>query len=153
LVVAALAWFGWFLIAPAFGFPTVRPAAMINRVFLPDSDPQAWLGWVVLTIGLLVLGTLYYVAVARQRGHIPSGLLFGAAAWFITGLVLMPIMGWISGPVPESTSSMVQTMPDAMPATLMMLHLGTLAPLEALVAWLLFGAALGAASELRGLRR
>jgi len=92
--------------------------------------------------------------VLEVRGMIPRGavfgLLFGVAAWAVAGLVVMPIIGHISGPAPAPTPPPgIPTSPDPMHATFMMLHLGALAPVEALLAWLLFGAVLGAASGVR----
>jgi quercetin dioxygenase-like cupin family protein len=148
---AMVAWLGWFQIAPALGFPTIGPAAMLNRVFQPDSDPGVWLGWVLVVLGLVVAAALYVLAMAR--GGIPpgalSGLLFGLAAWAITGIVLMVIIGHISPPAPTPPAPPgppLPTTPDPMHATFLMLHLGALAPLEALAAWLLFGAVVGATS-------
>jgi quercetin dioxygenase-like cupin family protein len=124
---------------------------MVNRVFVPHSNPGAWIGWTLLVVGLAIVVALYEVLDAR--GLIPRGavfgLLFGLAAWAVGGLVVMPIIGHISGPAstpPPPPGPPVPTSPDPMHATLMMLHLGARAPLEALLAWLLFGAVLSAAS-------
>jgi hypothetical protein len=46
IIGAVIAWLGWFQIAPVLGFPTIGPAAMLNRVFVPKSDPGVWAGWV-----------------------------------------------------------------------------------------------------------
>ncbi len=151
-IAAIVAWLGWFQIAPALGFPTIGPAAMVNRVFVFHSNPGAWIGWTLLVIGLAIVVALYEVLDAR--GMIPRGaffgLLFGVAAWAVAGLVVMPIIGHISGPAPAPTPPPgIPTSPDPMHATFMMLHLGALAPLDALLAWLLFGAVLGAASGVR----
>jgi quercetin dioxygenase-like cupin family protein len=148
---AIVAWLGWFQIAPALGFPTIGPAAMLNRVFLPRSDPGVWLGWVLVVLGLVAVATLF--ALATERHWIPpgslSGLLFGLAAWALAGMVLMVIIGHISPPAPAPPAPPgppLPTTPDPMHATFLMLHLGRLAPVEALAAWLLFGAVLGATS-------
>jgi hypothetical protein len=148
---ATVAWLGWFEIAPALGFPTIGPAAMLNRVFLPQSDPDVWLGWVLIVLGLVAVAALY--AVATARGWIPAGviagLLLGLAAWAIAGMVLMVIIGRISPPLPTPPAPPgppLPTTPDPMHATFLMLHLGALAPVEAILAWLLFGAVVGATS-------
>jgi quercetin dioxygenase-like cupin family protein len=148
---ATIAWLGWFEIAPALGFPTIGPAAMLNRVFLPQSDPDVWLGWVLIVLGLVAVAALYEVATARGwiRPGALSGLLVGLVAWAVAGMVLMVIIGHISPPPPTPPpppGPPLPTTPDPMHATFMMLHLGALAPLEALVAWLLFGAIIGATS-------
>ncbi|HCP62249.1 MAG TPA: hypothetical protein DIU14_07260 [Actinobacteria bacterium] len=148
-IAAIVAWLGWFQIAPALGFPTIGPAAMVNRVFVFHSNPGAWIGWTLLVMGLAIVVALYEVLEAR--GMIPRGavfgLLFGVVAWAVAGLVLMPIIGHISGPAPTPPPPPgIPTSPDPMHATFMMLHLGALAPVDALLAWLLFGAVLGAAS-------
>jgi quercetin dioxygenase-like cupin family protein len=151
IVGASVAWLGWFQIAPALGFPTIGPAAMVNRVFVPKSDPGVWLGWLVLVLGVVAVAALYSLSAAR--GWFPpgpvSGLLFGLAAWAIGGMVVMVILGHISSPAPAPPAPPgppLPTTPDPMHATFMMLHLGALAPVEALAAWLLLGAVVGAAS-------
>ncbi len=151
-IAAIVAWLGWFQIAPALGFPTIGPAAMVNRVFVFHSNPGVWIGWTLLVIGLGIVVALYEVLEAR--GIIPRGavfgLLFGLAAWAVAGFVVMPIIGHISGPAPTAPPLPgIPTSPDPMHATFMMLHLGARAPLDALLAWLLFGAVLGAASGVR----
>jgi quercetin dioxygenase-like cupin family protein len=148
---ASVAWLGWFQIAPALGFPTIGPAAMLNRVFVPKSDPGVWVGWLVLVLVLVAVAALYSLAAARGwiRPGPVSGLLFGLAGWAISGMVVMVVLGHISPPTPAPPAPPgppLPTTPDPMHATFMMLHLGALAPVEALVAWLLFGAGVGAAS-------
>ena len=148
---AAVAWLGWFQIAPALGFPTIGPAAMVNRVFLPKSDPGVWLGWVLIGLGLLGVAALYALTTARgwMRPGPLTGVLFGLAAWAIAGMVVMVIIGHISpsAPAPPAPPGPpLPTTPDPMHATFLMLHLGALAPVEALAAWLLFGAVVGATS-------
>ena len=148
---ATIAWLGWFEIAPALGFPTIGPAAMLNRVFLPRSDPDVWLGWILIVLGLIAVAAAYEMAIARGwiRPGVMSGLLIGLAAWAVAGMVLMVIIGQISPPPPTPPpppGPPLPTTPDPMHATFLMLHLGALAPVEALVAWLLFGAVVGATS-------
>jgi hypothetical protein len=152
VIAAIVGWLGWFQVAPALGFPTIGPAAMVNRVFVFHSNPGAWIGWTLLVMGLAIVVALYEVLEAR--GLIPGGavfgLLFGVVAWAVAGLVVMPIIGHISGPAPTAPPPPgIPTSPDPMHATFMMLHLGVRAPFAALIAWLLFGAALGAASGVR----
>jgi hypothetical protein len=151
LVSAVVAWLGWFEIAPALGFPTIGPAAMLNRVFVPKSDPGVWVGWVVVGLVLVAAAALYSLAAARGwfRPGPVSGLLFGLAAWAIAGIAVMVALGHISSPAPAPPAPPgppLPTTPDPMHATFMMLHLGALAPVEALAAWLLLGAVVGAAS-------
>jgi quercetin dioxygenase-like cupin family protein len=150
IVGAVVAWLGWFEIAPALGFPTIGPAAMLNRIFVPNSDPGVWVGGVVLVLGLLGVVALYLLAADRGwfRPGPMSGLLFGLAAWAIAGAVVMVILGRISAPAPAPPAppGLPLPTPDPMHATFMMLHLGALAPVAALAAWLLFGAVVGAAT-------
>jgi hypothetical protein len=150
---AIVAWLGWFQIAPALGFPTIGPAAMLNRVFVPHSNPGIWVGWILVVVALAIVAALYQVL--EGRGPMPRGaafgLLFGVAAWAIGGLILMPIIGHIAGPAPTPPpppGPPIPTTPDPMHATLMMLHLGALAPVDALLPWLLFAAVLGSASAV-----
>jgi quercetin dioxygenase-like cupin family protein len=151
VVAAVIAWLGWFEIAPALGFPTIGPAAMLNRLFVPQSDPGAWVGWVVLVLGLVAVASLYSLGTARVwfRPGVVSGLLFGFAAWVVLGAVAMVIIGRISPPPPAPPpppGPPLPSVPDPMHATFMMLHLGALAPAAALVAWLLLGSVVGAAA-------
>ena len=148
---AVVAWLGWFEIAPALGFPTMGPAAMLNRVFDRTSDPGVWVGWVVLGLALAAVAALY--ALAASRGWLPpgplSGALFGLAAWAIVGMIVMVVLGRISPTppaLPAPAGPPLPATPDPMHATFMMLHLGALAPVEALAAWLLLGAVVGAVS-------
>jgi quercetin dioxygenase-like cupin family protein len=102
-------------------------------------------------LGLVAVAALYVVATARVwiRPGPLSGVLVGLAAWAIAGMVLMVIIGHISPPAPAPPAPPgppLPTTPDPMHATLLMLHLGALAPVEALAAWLLFGAVVGATS-------
>jgi quercetin dioxygenase-like cupin family protein len=105
----------------------------------------------VLVLGLVAVAALYSLAAARGwfRPGPTSGLLFGLAVWAIGGVVVMVIIGHISPPAPAPPpppGPPLPTTPDPMHATFMMLHLGALAPVEALAAWLLLGAVVGAAS-------
>jgi hypothetical protein len=148
---AVVAWLGWFEIAPALGFPTIGPAAMLNRVFVPKSDPGVWVGWVVLLLGLFGVVALYLLAATRgwfRPGPVP-GLLFGLAAWAILGMVGMVVIGHMSPSAPSPPpppGPPLPITPDPMHATFMMLHLGALAPVEALAGWLLLGTVVGAVS-------
>lgn len=151
--IAGLTWTGWLTLAPTFGFPVVAPAAMLNAVLLPGSDPGSRAGWGVLAAGLAGLATAYAAASARGlfRPSLLSGALYGMTLWFIAGAVLMPLMGLASPAEVDIPSTPLPGMPGSptstMGATFMMLHLGPLAPAGALVAWLLFGAILGATAS------
>ncbi len=147
---AALAWLGWLTICPALGFPTLATAAMLNRVLVPGEDPGFWLGWALLLIGLASAVLLYWVAAdrGRIRPSIASGLVYGAIGWLLAGAVVMPILGLIS-PAPTTTTPAALTPPDPMQGSFMMLQLGVAAPIAALVAWLVFGAVLGATASSR----
>ncbi len=81
---AIIAWLAWFEIAPALGFPTIGPAAMLNRVFLPRSDPGVWLGWVLMALGLITVTALYLLATAR--GWIRPGSCRGCCSHWPPGL-------------------------------------------------------------------
>jgi len=147
-------WIGWMSLSPAVGFPRVSPSEMINVTL--RANPGATIGWAVLLGGLVGLATAYLAVASRGllRPGLSSGTLFGLVLWLLTGAVLMPLMGVVS---PERPSAALMNMPRApslapMRETFMMLHLGILAPVGALIAWLLFGTVLGAMSSvlLRG---
>jgi quercetin dioxygenase-like cupin family protein len=146
---AMVAWVGWLTICPALGLPTLATAAMFNRVLVPREDPGSWFGWALLLIGLASAALLYVVATGRGRWRpsIASGTVYGTICWLIAGAIVMPLLG-LAVPAAQSAAPAVVTPPDPMQGSFMMLHLGFGAPLAALVAWLLFGAVMGATSHL-----
>lgn len=142
---AVLTWLGWMTICPALGFPTLAPVAMINRAIFAsvheaDRTPGFWFGWLVLIAALVAAIAVFYIlqGVGLVRAGIRTGVIYGAAIWLFTGVVVMPLLGLIqpSTPLPANL--------DPMQATLMMHSLGPLASEAALIAWVLFGAILGA---------
>jgi quercetin dioxygenase-like cupin family protein len=141
------AWVGWLTVCPALGFPTLAMAPMFNRVLVPGDDPGSWLGWALLFIGLAsaALGYLWVTARGRLRPSIASGVLYGAICWLVAGAVAMPLLG-LTFPSAAGGSS-APTPPDPMHGSFMMLPLGIGAPIAALIAWLTFGAVLGAAAS------
>ncbi len=149
-VAAIAAWLGWLTVCAAFGFPTLAGAAMLNRLLVPREDPGFWLGWALLLIGLASAALLYLVAAdrSRLRASIASGAIYGAICWLLAGAVLMPLLG-LAVPSAAATTPAALNPPDPMQGSFMMLHLGVGAPIAALVAWLMFGAVLGATAGSR----
>jgi hypothetical protein len=151
--LAVSAWIGWLTLAPELGFPKVAPAAMFTQVLDPGADGGSALGWAVLLAGLGLLACAYFVAIAKRviRPSLSSGAVYGLALWLITGAILMPIMGLMSSASAEPASVMGRMpMPsgeDPMRMTVMMIHLGPLAPFGALIAWSFFGLVLGATAR------
>jgi len=143
------AWVGWLTVCPALGFPTLATAAMFNRVFVPREGPGFWLGWGVLLIGLVGAALLYVVVTGggRLRPSVASGALYGVVCWLIAGAIVMPLLG-LALPAPQAAAGAAPPPPDPMVGSFMMLHLGLAAPIAALVAWVMFGAILGATSRL-----
>jgi hypothetical protein len=135
-------------VSPAAGFPRVSPAEMINQTL--GANPRAPLGWAFLLGALVALATIYLLAASggRLRPSLFSGTLFGLVLWLATGAVLMPLMGMMSAGRASSASMAMAVQPSFMRETFMMLHLGILAPIGALIAWLLFGGVLGTTSRL-----
>jgi quercetin dioxygenase-like cupin family protein len=146
-VAAMAAWLGWLTVCPALGFPTLATAQMFSRILVPREDPGSWLGWALLLIGLASAALLYLAAASRGRFRpsITSGLAYGAIWWLVAGAVVMPLLGF-AFPSGTATAPGPLNPPDPMHGSFMMLHLGVAAPIEALVAWLVFGAVLGATS-------
>lgn len=152
---AVAIWIGWLSLVPALGFPEVSLPGMLNAAV--GADLHAPLGWALLIGGLVGLAVGYVVAAARGllRPGLFSGAIYGLALWFLTGAILMPLMSIVSPdqPVPSSDAlapvreMTAESPPALMRETFMMLHLGLLAPIGALIAWLLFGGVLGAASS------
>jgi hypothetical protein len=129
---------------------------MLNRALHIDIGSR-W-GWGGLVFALAFAAAGYAMAVSQRylRPGFRSGLVFGAAIWLVVGALAMPLLAWA---VPDSldarvgagglTSGMaVPADPEAMRPTFMMLNLGFLAPLGALVGWLLFGGVLGATGSV-----
>jgi quercetin dioxygenase-like cupin family protein len=67
--------------------------------------------------------------------------------WLIAGAIVMPLLG-LALPAAQPAAGAAATPPDPMVGSFMMLHLGPAAPIAALVAWVMFGAVLGASSQL-----
>ena len=114
---------------------------MFDR-FLSPMGGMGWVGWAVLLIGEVALASVYLAAVKSGRfpSGILSGLLYGAAVWLITGAVVMPIMA-LGAPAMMAD--------DPMRTSFMMLHLGPLAPINALIGRLIYGALLGGSWKIR----
>jgi hypothetical protein len=148
---AVLTWLGWLTICPALGFPILATAAMINRAIfgkIPEAghEPGFWVGWIILIAALLGAVALFVVLqrVRLVRASIRTGVIYGAAMWLFAGLVIMPLLGLIQPSIPVPTNVPGVQPADPMQATVMMYTLGALAPVAALIAWVLFGAILGA---------
>jgi hypothetical protein len=151
---AILTWAGWLAICPALGFPILGTAAMINRAFyklVPDAghQPNFWIGWTLLVAGLAGAIALYVALDKRGliRASIRTGVVYGVLLWLVVGAVFMPLFG-IFEPTPPSAPGFQPA--DPMQATFMMYTLGPLAAAAALIAWVLFGAILGATWSVPG---
>lgn len=154
--IAILTWLGWAAFAPAVGFPALAPAVMLNRA-LHVGLGSRW-GWGALVLSLGLVASAYALAV--NDGLVPRGvrwgLLMGAGAWLIAGAIVMPMLALATpdsveiqlGGSDPIAGMAIPTDPDAMRPTFMMMHLGILAPVGALVGWLMFGGVLGATSRL-----
>lgn len=144
-VAAVVTWLGWLTICPALGFPVLGTAAMVNRAIFGVIDPSFWVGWVIVIATLVVAIAVFFILEKAHlvRASIPSGVIYGVALWLFAGVVIMPLIGVIAPTTPPLSG--IQPA-DPMHATVMMFSLGPLAPLAALIAWVLFGAILGAAA-------
>jgi hypothetical protein len=148
---AVLTWVGWLTICPVLGFPTLGTAAMINRALfgkIPEAghEPGFWLGWIILVAGLVGAIALFFILERLRllRASIRTGLIYGVALWLVSGLVIMPLLGAIEPYIPTPATVPGFQPADIMQARVMMYTLGPLASVAALIAWLLFGAILGA---------
>jgi hypothetical protein len=121
---------------------------MVNRAIFGTIDPSFWVGWVIVIASLLVaIAVFFFLERAHLvRASIRTGVIYGAALWLFAGVVIMPLLGIRTSPAASAHISGIQP-PDPMQATVMMSSLGLLAPLAALIAWVLFGAILGAAGS------
>src|SRR5438093_5948076 len=134
---------GWLQLAPAFGFPVTAPAGMLDRIFGASREAGAT-GWALLLLGLAVFVALMFLVVERRTRMALASLAFAIGAWFVSGAVLMPVIGLIQGPPPPGGLPT-----DPMRANFFMLNLGLGAAAEALVGWLLFGAVIAAGLMLK----
>lgn len=147
-----MAWLGWLALAPALGLPTLGAAALINRDIASDENPGFWLGWLILLLGLAAaVGAYLFVTSRFLKPRVGMGVLYGLALWLVAGAVLMRLLAWgepgrpPAPPLPPGTSPPPRP-PDPMHPSFMMLDLSGWAPVSAAIAWLLFGAVLGATS-------
>lgn len=133
---------GWLQLAPAFGFPVTAPAAMLDRMLGShrEAGPAGW-AWLLLGEAVLVAG--YFLLVEPRTRGMVAPIAYALGAWLISGAALMPVIGLIQGVPPAGDA-----VNDPMRATFFMLNLGPLAAVEALVAWVLFGAVLAAGRTL-----
>jgi hypothetical protein len=149
-LAAVLTWVAWLTICPALGFPSLGTAAIVNRAIFTifnfwkaGYDPDFWLGWVIV-VAALVVAIAVFVVLNRAhllRTGLRTGVIYGVALWLVAGVVIMPLLGLIK--LPDALPPNL----DPMQATLMMYSLGPLAPVAALIAWVLFGAILGTTAE------
>ena len=151
-VAAVMVWLGWLALAPALGFPTLATAAMVNRDVASHEDPDFWLGWLILLLGLAAAVGVYLFVTSRFfEPRVWMGVLYGLVLWLVAGAVVMPILAWGAPAVPPPPPLPPGAHPapqaaDPMHASFMMLDFSTWAPVCAAVAWLSFGAILGAIS-------
>jgi hypothetical protein len=142
---AVLTWLGWLTICPALGFPVLATAPMVNRAIFGTSDPNLWVGWIILIAALVGAIAMFFIIERLRlvRASIRTGVIYGAVIWLLAGAVVMPLLG-IREPSPALVAGQP---PDIMHATVMMYTLGPLASVAALIAWVLFGAILGATAS------
>jgi hypothetical protein len=155
-LAAVLTWLGWLTISPALGFPILGPAGMINRALYfrniaeAGHNPDFWLGWVLVVSGLVIAAALFFFVVERAPTVGPgirAGVIYGALLWLVAGFVVMPLLAFIE---PWESVSAPDVQPfERMYPTVMMYSSGLLAPVAALIAWVLFGAILGATGRVR----
>ena len=139
---AVLAGLGWLQLAPAFGFPVTAPAAMLDRML--GAHREAGLaGWILLLLGVGIFAAAYLFLVEPRTKGVVAPIAYALGAWFVSGAVLMPAIALIQGAPPAG-----DTANDPMRASFFMLNLGPGAAIEALIAWLLFGAVLAAGRTL-----
>jgi hypothetical protein len=138
-VVAAL---GWLQLEPAFGFPVTAPAATLDRMLGAHREAGP-AGWALLLVGEAVLAAGYFLVVEPRTRGVVAPIAYALGAWLLSGAVLMPVIGLIQGAPPAGDAAN-----DPMRATFFMLNLGPLAAVEAVVAWLSFGAVLAAGRNL-----
>lgn len=151
-IAAIVVWLGWLALAPTLGLPTLATAAMVNRDVASHENPNFWLGWLILLLGLAAAVGVYLFVISRfVKPRARIGVLYGLVLWLVAGAVVMPVLAWGAPAVPPPPplppgTHVPPPPPDPMHASFMMLDLSNWAPVYAVVAWLLFGAILGAVS-------
>jgi quercetin dioxygenase-like cupin family protein len=134
VLAAVVAMLGWLQLAPAFGFPVIAPAAILDRIFGPSRE-AGLVGLTLLWLGLAGVVAVYFLVIEPlARGRI-AALAFAIGAWLVSGGVVMPVVALLQGPTAAA---------DPMHAEFFMLNLGVGAAAESLIGWLLFGAVLAA---------
>lgn len=131
---------GWLQLAPAFGLPVTAPAGILDRALGADREAGP-AGWALLLVGQAVFAALAFLVILPRRRVWLASFAFVVGAWFVSGAVLMPVIGLIQGAAPAGTAA-------AMQANFFMLNLGLGAAAEALVGWLLFGGVIAAGATL-----
>jgi mannose-6-phosphate isomerase-like protein (cupin superfamily) len=134
---------GWLQLAPAFGAPVTAPAGMLDRLLGADREAGP-IGWALLVIGEAAIVTLYFLVVERRSRRLLAPMAFALGAWFVSGAVVMPLVGALQGTPPPGALPN-----DPMSATFFMLNLGVGAAAAGLIGWLLFGAVLAAGGPLK----
>ena len=133
-VTAVVAMLGWLQLAPAFSFPVIAPAAMLDRIF-GTSREAGFVGLTLLLLGLAGVVAVYFLVIEpRARGPI-AAFAFAVGAWLVSGAVVMPFVALLQG---------TTAVTDPMHAEFFMLNLGVGAAAESLIGWLIFGAVLAA---------
>jgi hypothetical protein len=157
-LAAVLTWLGWLTISPALGFPILGAAGMINRALyfrnIPEAghNPDFWLGWVLVVSGLVIAAAVFFFVVERAPTFGPgirAGVIYGALLWLVAGFVFMPLLAFIEPSTSVSAAGPGLQPFERMYPTVMMYSSGLLAPVAALIAWVLFGAILGATGRAR----
>jgi uncharacterized membrane protein YeaQ/YmgE (transglycosylase-associated protein family) len=127
------------------------PCTRVPQIPEAGHQPDFWIGWAILIAGLAGAIALYFILERRRlvRADIRTGLTYGVLLWLVVGAVVMPVFGIFEAKPPPAPGFQPA---DPMQATFMMYTLGPLAALAALIAWLLFGAIIGATWSMPGKR-
>lgn len=122
---------------PMMGMPKMDVATMLGTMFTQHMKTAFWIGTIIhLMMGVVLFPFVYAKLLQPASGNgAVRGITMGVILFLLSNLVLMPMMGIIH---PMVKSGM-------MPAPgLLMLHMGTMAPLGSLLGHLIYGALLGA---------
>lgn len=121
---------------PMMGMPKMDVATMLGTMFTHNMKTAFWVGMMAhLMMGIVLFPFVYAKLLQPSSGNgAVRGIMMGVILFLLTNLVVMPMMGMIH---PMVKSGM-------MPAPgLLMLHMGTMAPLGSLLGHLVYGALLG----------
>ena len=143
-VLGALGFLLWDAFAPTLGLPRLDLPALLGALFAGEAATLSSLGVVMhLAVGA-ALALFYVYGDVGEFLPGPSwlqGMVYGVAVWVVTMVALMPLIPYVDRVLGQGR---------APTPGFFMLTVGIWAPLQALIAHLIFGAIMGLIAGRRG---